>query len=222
MNIPKAILNRIAPVLKPMILWYLSKTRSYSYGDMKVSVYPGVFHPGLFLSTKVLLEFLQQLKLGESSVLELGAGSGLISVYCAKMGARVTASDISDTAIRNISDNARQNNIEIKVIKSDLFDLINPNDFQLIIVNPPYYAKPVTSEKDFPWFCGENFEYFKKFFSQLKNETPLRPRIIMILSEDCDKKNISGIASEFGFTLKEVFRRRKIGEWNYIFDITEN
>ncbi|MEZ4765877.1 MAG: hypothetical protein R3C26_22645 [Calditrichia bacterium] len=38
-------------------LRYTASERGYRYGDIRIRVKPGVFHPGFFFSTKVLLKY---------------------------------------------------------------------------------------------------------------------------------------------------------------------
>src|SRR5687767_8111395 len=107
MNTSKKILNLFHPLLKPLSAWYLSKVRTYRFQDITVKVHPGVFHPGLFFSTKIILKYLKNLNLQGQRILELGAGTGLISIYCFKKNAaQITASDISISAVSNIRENA--------------------------------------------------------------------------------------------------------------------
>jgi release factor glutamine methyltransferase len=200
--------------------WYLSRTRTFSYKGIKIKILPGIFHPGLFFSTRVLLAFLETRKIGNKRILELGAGTGLISIYCNQKGAHVAASDISKTALQGIQENARANNAQVMVIESDLFDLIKPADFDIVIINPPYYPKPIVSEKDMPWFCGEHFEYFEKLFHQLKGK-PAALEVFMILSEDCELSQIKSIAQKNSLRMVEIYSTRKLGEWNFIYEIKE-
>ncbi|MEL7146637.1 MAG: methyltransferase, partial [Bacteroidota bacterium] len=120
--IQKKSLKFFHPVLKRLAKYYLSKPRDYRYEDITVKVYPGVFHPGLFFSTTVFLEYLKGHKLKGKLVLELGAGSGLISMFCAKNGAIVTSSDINELALQKIDENAAKNNVLLTTVRSDLFD----------------------------------------------------------------------------------------------------
>ncbi len=144
MKTVKKILNLFHPVLKPLSAWYLSRVRTYRFLDITVKVYPGVFHPGLFFSTKILLKYLSHLNLRGQRILELGAGTGLISIYCAKKNAaQTTASDISISAISNIKENAALNKATIQTVHSDLFEFISPDDFDIIIINPPFYPRDV-------------------------------------------------------------------------------
>lgn len=195
--------------------------RVYRDGGIVVKIYPGIFHPGLFFSTKILLEYLKTQSLRGLKVLELGAGSGLISIYCAKQGAIVTASDISRNATEHLHENAAINCVQIGVVLSDLFEHLNPSDFDLIIINPPYYPNDVQSEKDFAWFCGKDFQYFKKLFSQLNNSNKTYGKTIMVLSEDCDINHIGALAKGNGLYLHLLFKKRSAGELNYIFSIMD-
>jgi release factor glutamine methyltransferase len=201
--------------------WYSAKTRSYTFKKIKIRVFPGVFHPAFFFSTKTLIEFLETQNLNRTKVLELGAGTGLISIYCKLQGAeKVCASDISSSAIENILENIGINNIEVDVVHSDLFEKIDPNAFDIIIINPPYYPKKIKTETDYPWFCGESFEYFEKLFLQLNQKRTVKNKIYMIISEDCDIDKIKKLSIKNNQQLKNIYAVRKLGEWNYIFSIT--
>ena len=217
----KSVIKKILfPILKSVYNIYASKERSYSYKGINVRVMPGVFHPGLFFSTKLLLEYISKIELKDKTVLELGAGSGLISIYCARQNAKVTASDINPTAIKNIVKNSELNNVKLEVIESDLFDKIEMRKFDYIIINPPYFPKDPKNEKELAWFCGSDFQYFKKLFTQLNNYKTQETIVLMILSEDCDLQRITSIANENHFSMNIVFQKKVFGETNYIFRIS--
>jgi release factor glutamine methyltransferase len=222
MDFRKKILNALHPVIKPMLVWYTSSTRIYSYGQIRVCVYPGVFHPGLFLSTKLLLEDLSSRDLLNKEVLELGAGTGLISIFCAKRNARVTSSDISPTALNCTQRNAEMNDVQLALIESDVFDSVPSRQFDYIVINPPYYPKAVQQEKDYPWFCGENFEYFTKLFEQLPAFMSSATVVLMILSEDCRIDHIRAIGLKNQLYLALTNTKKIYGEKNFIFEIRRN
>jgi len=71
-------------------------------------------------------------------VLDLCAGSGCIGLAIKKhTKSNVTLSDISNFAISHINENAENNNIDVEVICSDMFENIEKK-FDIIISNPPY------------------------------------------------------------------------------------
>src|SRR5262249_19238283 len=151
-----AFKNIVAHTYKPLLAKYLSKKRIYHYKDIRLEIPPEVFHPGFFFSTRLLLNYIKQMPLKERSFLEIGCGSGLISIYAAKKGAKVTATDINTVAIESLKKNSSKNNIELSVIESDLFQNIPVRQFDIVAINPPYYKKKPVTEIDYAWYCGEN------------------------------------------------------------------
>ncbi|MFT6209537.1 MAG: release factor glutamine methyltransferase [Bacteroidia bacterium] len=216
----RQFLKRIVyPILKPFSTWYFSKPRNYSYNGLKVRVNPGVFFPHLTISTKVFLQSLDEQKLDELSVLELGAGCGIMSFRCAQLGANVTASDISLAAIENLEHNQKKLGLDVQIVHSDLFDSIT-EQFDLILINPPYYPKNPTTEAEKAWFCGEDFQYFKKLSKQLNEHLTQDGFALMILSEDCQIDTIEGLFEKSQIKMEEVWAVNKFGEQNFIFKLT--
>ena len=216
----KSILKRLSfRILYPLSEKYLSKERTYTYKGITVTVFPGVFHPGFFYSTKLLLKYFEDIDLGKKYILELGAGTGLISIFAANKGGYVTASDISLTAIYNIEKNVKMTNANVEVVHSDLFDDIPHRRYDYIIINPPYYKKTPSSEKEFAWFGGNDFQYFRKLFDQLNNNIYENTNVIMVLSDEADLVMINSIAEDFNFRMEEVLHKKTWGENHFIFKI---
>ncbi len=207
-------------IIYPILAKYLASERRYRYRDVEVRVPPGVFHPGLFFSTRILLDYLETLPVAGKRVLELGAGSGLIALRCARRGASVTASDISTTAVEAIRANARRNGRELTVIHSDLFAAIPRQAFDLIVINPPYFPRTPLRESQYAWFCGENFEFYRRLFPEMRGYLHRNSRVLMILSEDCRIDHILSLARENGYEVREVHRRRNWWETNFVFQYT--
>ena len=216
------LLKIFSPALRQAARIYTAKTRKFLYEDISIVVHPGVFHPGLFFSTKLLLDFVEKLDLNDKSFLELGAGSGIISLLAAKKNAIVYASDINKAAIKNIRENSQLNNSEINIIQSDLFDEIKQQVFDFIIINPPFFNKEPRTEAEYAWNCGKKFEYFYKLFKSLSNYMSIKSSVFMILSETSKIDTIKSIGTEHGFQWKLVLRKRIWSEENYIFKIQEN
>jgi len=209
----------LSPVLRKVAWIYTLKERQFSYRDITIVVIPGVFHPGLFFSSKLLLDFVDTLDLNGKSFLELGAGSGIISLLAAKKNAIVYASDLSTSAIENIRINSISNKLEINIIKSDLFEEIPQQVFDYIVINPPYFNNAPKTEAEYAWNCGSNFEYFHSLFNSLSNYVNSDSSVFMILSEACKLDNIKSIGIEHGFEWELILQKRIWSEKNYIYRI---
>jgi release factor glutamine methyltransferase len=214
-----AIKHIVAHTYKPLLVRYLSKTRVYKYEDIKLEIPPQVFHPGFFFSTGLLLSYVKGLPLEGKSFLEPGCGSGLISIYAAKKKAVVTATDINSIAIEYLKKNAAQNNTELTIIASDLFQNIPEQRFDIIAINPPFYKKQPQTEQEYAWYCGENGEYFSALFKELGNYIHPGSEILMALFDGCDMNMIKELAAQNGFDLKCVRTRKNLLEKNFIFKI---
>lgn len=96
--------------------------------------------------TEILVEKVLEYK--PKTVLDIGTGSGAIAVSVAKYGeAEVTAVDISRKALETAAKNAAANGVEIKFVKSDIFENTE-GSFDAIVSNPPYIVSGVIPTLD--------------------------------------------------------------------------
>lgn len=215
----KFIQRIISPLLKKSSALYLSKPRKYRYKNICVWVEPGVFPPFITISTKLLLQFIEPLPLQNKSFLELGCGSGIISILAAQKEAQVTASDINEIALEALQKNAVANHVSLSIVYSDLFSEFKNRTFDYILINPPYYPKTPKNTAEKAWFCGQNFDYFEQLFHQLPDYLSATNKTYMILSEDCDLNTIGTIAARNNLKMTSIHCERVFGEQNTIFII---
>jgi release factor glutamine methyltransferase len=204
---------------KPWLEKYLSRKRIYHHNGFRLEIPPEVFHPGFFFSTKFLMNYLDRYELKNKSLLELGAGSGLISFHAAKKGASVTASDLNQTAIEYLNINSRANDVEVKIIHSDLFKELPEKKFDFIVLNPPYYKKDALTEKDLAWFCGSNGEYFQRLFAGIGAYMHEETEVMMVLCDGCDLEMISRMGKKEGYAINLLCSKKTLIERNFIFSI---
>ena len=108
---------------------------------IKLKLHPEVYEPAE--DSILLLKNLIDVR--DKEVLEIGVGTGLISIACAKRGAkRVVGVDINPYAVKLAKENAKLNNVNITFFESDLFENVE-GEFDVILFNPPYLP---TSEDD--------------------------------------------------------------------------
>jgi release factor glutamine methyltransferase len=219
----KTILEK---VMRPCVQWYISKPRKYRYQNINVNVDVGVFHPGIFFSTKALLSSLDTPLLKNKSVMELGAGTGLLSIYSASHGAHVLATDINPQAIKNIKENIElnqqvidKNSGSVRVVLSDLFKELVPQKFDYILINPPYYKGEARNPADRAWYCGPKLEFFSDLFSGIRDFTHEQSEVLMIISEDVELEEIETLATQNNYELILHQRKKNILESNFIYKL---
>jgi ribosomal protein L11 methyltransferase len=80
------------------------------------------FGTGTHETTKMCLEFLEDIVMPESIVFDVGCGSGILSITSSKLGAKeVYAADIDEVSVEVARQNVELNNLQnVKVFKSDL------------------------------------------------------------------------------------------------------
>lgn len=204
------------PLLRRCYRWWNSAPRTYRYHGLDLLVLPGVFHPGLFGSTRILAEHVATLGLRGRSFLELGAGTGLVALVAARKGAQVTASDVSGAAVRNLRENAQRNELPITVVHSDLFQAL-PGHYDVIAINPPYYARDPRNEAEQAFLAGSELDYFARLMPALHERIGRGSQVHMVLSADLDARGIDALAAQNGIGLAEVHRGRQFGEAQVVY-----
>ena len=107
---------------------------------LRFQVSPAVLIPRP--DTELIVELaLERLPQG-GRLLDMGTGSGAIAVSCAhsRRDAQVTALDLSEDALAVARANAAANGVTVRFLRSDWFDAIQNERFELIASNPPYIA----------------------------------------------------------------------------------
>ena len=124
-------------------LEYIINKASF-YGEM-FNVKEGVLIPRP--ETEILVENAVEIlkdKKEEIKVVEIGTGSGIISVMLAMLveNIKIIAVDINEKALELARENAIKHNVQDKIEfrLSNLYENVNENDIFLTISNPPYIA----------------------------------------------------------------------------------
>lgn len=165
---------------------------------------PGVFHPGLYFSTKCLAQHLLAMNLSGKSFLDLGTGSGALGILAARQGARVLALDIHPAAVALARTNAALNHVadRFEALESDLFGAIPEGQrFDLIAFNPPFYPRTPGNDEDRAWFAGEGYQTLRAFFQDAGRFLAPAGQVVVICSTDMDLNEITRFAGEGGLVL---------------------
>ncbi|RMC57985.1 peptide chain release factor N(5)-glutamine methyltransferase [Lactobacillus sp. ESL0260] len=148
----------------------------------KILVQRGVLIPRF--ETEELVEWALANLTNGDKVLDLGTGSGCITVALAKEAAKkqitdldLYASDITDAALRTSEENFLIHKVDVTVRKANI--LIGLEKFDKIISNPPYIKETekdvmdqnvLQNEPQEALFGGKNgIEFYQKFVKQVRD-----------------------------------------------------
>lgn len=115
--------------------------KSYRLNELEIFALPAVFSSSeLDGGTKLLLSTFHKADGLKGNVLDLGCGAGVIGASLKKMFPKIklTMSDIHAMALASSERTLAENQLEGKVIASDVFSHIDGR-FDLIISNPPFH-----------------------------------------------------------------------------------
>ena len=89
--------------------------------------------------TEELVDWIVKSETNEIKILDIGTGTGCISVSLAnRNGFVVDALDVSSSALELAKQNAKKNEVDINFIEADIFEYISNKQYDLIVSNPPY------------------------------------------------------------------------------------
>lgn len=74
------------------------------------------FGSGHHESTKMCIEFLQKYLKKDDNLLDVGCGSGILSIVAAKLGAKISCCDTDELAVLSTKENAEKNDVKIDEI----------------------------------------------------------------------------------------------------------
>ena len=156
-----------------------------------LSVPPTVFHPKFYFTSRILGSYIQSLDLRGKNALDVGCGSGILSLAAASVGASITAVDINPAAVAATKVNALRNGLaeRIHVLESDLCLGLpaGPGQIDLIITNPPYYRKDPGTPAERAFHGGASNEFMVKLAEASLEVLSSEGSILLVLSSDVDE-----------------------------------
>ncbi len=107
----------------------------------RVVCLPGVYRPQA--DTRLLASVMRREEIRPGlEVLDLCTGSGALALHAARLGARVTAVDISRRAVASARLNSALARLPVTVRRGDLLRALPGRTFDVVISNPPYVPAP--------------------------------------------------------------------------------
>ncbi|NHJ04978.1 MAG: methyltransferase domain-containing protein [Candidatus Heimdallarchaeota archaeon] len=151
-----------------------------------------------------------------NKVLEIGSGSGYVSIYLAKKfpQAEYFCVDINYYAANITNRNAISNNVNISTICSDLYNSFNTptthqSIFDVIIFNSPYLPVSEIGILEKAWSGGANgLEIVKNFIENLPKFLKEDGRSYLVVSSKTNTQLLEGILRNYklDFEIKDSIR----------------
>ncbi len=188
-----------------------------------LDVPPTVFHPKLYFTSVFFGEYIRSLNLKNKIILDMGCGSGILSLIAASNGAYVTSVDINPRAVEATTINVEQNKLSdrIHTFQSDLFKNIpRESRFDVILFNPPYYLEEPTNDQERAFFGGDDYRVMNEFAQQVKSFLSKDGVIYIILTSDVDEKKILSFFDGRVWKTTPVKSKRILFERLTIYSIT--
>lgn len=178
MKLPHWISKLWVPISAIYQRWYPAKPKVFTYKNVSVSIHPEVFSPIGDEASMLLLDYVDAQDLAHKTVLDLGCGSGIVSVLAASKGALVTASDINETAIQMLAEKARSEALNIISVYSNLFEN-HTFHFDYIFIHPPLMANTAHFQA-----------FYNTLFGQLYTRGVSDAKVVMVISDDNDFQSV--------------------------------
>lgn len=136
------IKNNVNKIIEGYPIQYITEKQEFMGLDFLVNENVLIPQPDTEILVEEVLNIAKTIE--KPAILDLCTGSGAIAVALKKYinKAKIVASDISQKALEVAKINAKNNNIEIEFIESDLFNNIEKK-FNIIASNPPYIKTDV-------------------------------------------------------------------------------
>ncbi len=207
-NQKQAPTSKPDPIAQKSLAFPVKAWHSVEGFDQNLAVMETVFwDPRDTESLRQLIDVSDSLQ--GKSVLEIGTGSGLLSLCCLKAGAdRVVATDVNPAAIENTKYNSRRfkfcDRLDARLVPLEeptAYSVVKPEEkFDLIISNPPWVnGKPETIEEYALY--DENFGLLKSVFEGLEDHLNPNGRVWMTYGRTDAIKAIHELAQTHQFEL---------------------
>lgn len=177
----------------------------FYYKEMTFEVPETVYYPRE--DSGLLAGVLEKMDMGGKKALEVGCGSGFLSVLMARQGASVTAVDISEEAVAATKRNAEANNVSVNCLVSDIFSGVKA-DYDIIVFNPPYLpVEEGETDKTYAGGCSGR-EVIERFVAEAENHLKPNSTILLVVSSLTGEKEVMKLFKEAGMAAQAVAREK--------------
>jgi methylase of polypeptide subunit release factors len=163
---------------------------SASIDGVELFLPPNVYHPGIGLSSRFLVEAVANQRL-DGSLLDLGCGSGFVGISVYRPGMELVLADISDAALASAAENLRRTGITAELVSSDLFLGLRGRRFDTILFNPPLFDKVIEHDAEIA-LCDPHGELLSRFLAGAPDHLTSNGKICFTASNLMNRGALTG------------------------------
>lgn len=209
--------------------WRLSPPdydRSYRVraNGFEIAVLPTVFHPRWHFTSVFFAEAVERLaSKGAESVLEVGTGTGLAALSAARYARQVVAVDVNPLAVLCARLNASSNGLaaKVQVYGGDMFAPVAGMRFDLVVCNPPYFAREPGTDAELAYAGGAELQWLSRLGREAHAYIASRGSLICVFGDSADVPALVRTIVAEGWAGRRIARRRLPWEELSIWRFTE-
>ena len=222
---PSLVTRALRNLMTKLILWFYIKPfrgihKTTTYSGLRLQLTDTVFHPSFYFSSRYFASVLERsVDFSGKRVLDIGCGSGILSLVAARAGASVVAVDVNPDAVECTRQNAKINLLHdrITAFQSDLFSSLPPSErFDYIITNPPFFVGVPASLADSAWRSPVENPFMREVASQARHYLKSGGSVYCVFSSDADFDGLIALFHDHGYTHSVLASRRFYFEQMYV------
>jgi len=160
---------------------------------------------------------IRSLNVDSERVLEIGCGSGVVSLHCARNNCSVVSVDINPNAVAAAEHNADRNGIKLDVRVSDVYSGVTER-FDLIVFNLPYLPENDEGLEAKAWSGGpDGTGPLPKVLNGLKEHLTEDGRLVIVISSLMEPLALRALLE--GYAVKELGKLPLFFEQLFVLEI---
>lgn len=174
------------------------------------AVWPGVLNPVTFRAGRYFAEFIArsprlalESETNGATALDLGTGCGILAIFAATRGYKVTAIDIEPTAVSCARANAILNRVEdrVGILQGDLFAPIEGQFFDVVVFNLPFFRGHARTPLERAWMSPDVLE---RCAAGLSSVLKSNGAAYFVLSRHGDPEGMLATLAREGFSVERL------------------